>query len=120
MSHHSCCSDTSSDPRCNTIGARANDGSRHSLVFARWCLDSARWLVPSAILMLLPKCPACLAAYVAMGTGVGLSLSAATQLRVILVALCLASLSYLVARHMPYIPHALKFPKEYLWQQKSL
>ena len=98
MSHHLCCTDTMSDPRCDTLGARAKDGSRHSRVCARRCLASARWLVPSAILMLLPKCPACLAAYVATGTGIGLSLTTATSLRMVLMPLCVATLVYITAQ----------------------
>jgi hypothetical protein len=54
------------------------------------------------MLALLPKCPACLAAYVAIGTGVGLSLSTATPLRLLLVLLCVAVLSYLAARRLRY------------------
>jgi hypothetical protein len=57
-------------------------------------------MVPGVILALLPKCPACLAAYIAIGTGIGLSVSIATSLRLLLVIVCVASLSYLAARRV--------------------
>ena len=56
------------------------------------------WIAPGFVLVLMPKCPACLAAYVALGTGIGLSLPAAENLRSGAIALSVGLLGVLVIR----------------------
>ncbi|HEX7655003.1 MAG TPA: hypothetical protein VF607_15950 [Verrucomicrobiae bacterium] len=53
---------------------------------------AAHWLVPSVILVLMPKCPVCLAAYIALFTGLGISLPVAATLRSGLQWTCIAAL----------------------------
>src|SRR5262249_60891217 len=66
----------------------------------RRSVDLAGWIVPGAILALIPKCPICLATYIALGTGLGLSMAAAANLRVLLVIVCMISLICVAARQM--------------------
>jgi hypothetical protein len=61
------------------------------------------WALPSAGLVLVPKCPACLAAHVALWTGLGLSFSTATYLRWVLLFLCVASLLFLIVKRLDRI-----------------
>jgi len=57
-----------------------------------------RWVVPAALLALMPKCPLCLAGYIALATGVGLSFTVASWLRLGLIILCVAALVWFVVK----------------------
>lgn len=59
---------------------------------------AAAWTLPSVALALVPKCPMCVAAYLAIGSGLGVSLTTAAHLRTALVWLCWSTLALLVAR----------------------
>jgi len=61
---------------------------------------TAGWLVPAAILAVLPKCPMCFVIYFAMLTGVGLSVATAAHVRAVLVVMCVASFILLAAKHI--------------------
>ena len=98
MSAHHCCEVPANRPDRRTVPGRTENDRSKALAFVRSCLDIAEWIVPGAVLSLMPKCPACLAAYVAIGTGIGLSASTAAYLRTLLMILSAAALVYLAAR----------------------
>jgi len=60
----------------------------------RRAAEIAGGVASSIALIAMPKCPACLAAYVALWTGLGLSLATARFLRSSLLIVCVASLLY--------------------------
>jgi hypothetical protein len=85
---------------CCQIETRAGDNSRRSALWLRRGREMAGWLIPGVMLALLPKCPVCVAAYVALATGIGISLPAAAYLRAMLVVLCVASLAFIAPRRL--------------------
>jgi len=87
---------------CCEIKTRAGDNGRRPAPGLRLRRggEIAGWIVPSVTLALLPKCPLCVAAYVAVATGIGISLPVATHLRAMLVVMCVASLVFIAARRL--------------------
>jgi hypothetical protein len=56
--------------------------------------------IPVFAFVIIPKCPVCLAGYIALITGAGLSIPAATYMRTILIILCIVSFSYFIIKHV--------------------
>jgi high-affinity Fe2+/Pb2+ permease len=80
--------------------------------WARRVREIFAWVLPSALLVLAPKCPACLAAYVMLWTGLGLSLAAATYLRGVWLFLCAASLLFLIVKRLDRIRAVFRYFKK--------
>ena len=89
--------------QCCQIKTRVGENARPPA--SRRSREIAGWIIPGAILALLPKCPLCLAAYVAVWTGIGLSFSVATHLRAVLVILCVGLILFLAARNTRRLIH---------------
>lgn len=94
MTTRSCCAGSATHEVSGAMNATRS--GPQSIV--RRCNDLFGWTLPSAVLVLLPKCPMCLAAYIAAATGLGVSVSTAAQLRVLLLFLSVAALTLVAAK----------------------
>ena|SRR5438105_686147 len=88
------------DPAANSAGQNPSNGNRPTGLLRRaW--RGFQWLFPAALLVLMPKCPMCVVAYLALFTGIGISVSAAKLIQILMMAFCLISLAYLAVRQSP-------------------
>jgi hypothetical protein len=81
------------DQTSNSALPKVGDAKRPSgLLHRAW--RSIQWLFPTTVLVLMPKCPICFAAYVALFTGAGISVSTARWIQILMLVFCLTSLAY--------------------------
>lgn len=67
----------------------------------------AGYLLPSALLVFIPKCPMCFAAYLAFATGLGISVNTAGYLRMAVICLCFVFLAFAVTPRLLKLSHRL-------------
>jgi hypothetical protein len=85
---------------CCHIAARDRDNAPQPAPHLRRGAEIAGWIIPSATLVLLPKCPVCVAMYVALLSGVGISVASASILRTSLLILCVTALLFLALKRL--------------------
>jgi len=90
-------------PFCNLDAAPESEGpipdsERRPAGLLRRAWRGVQWLFPAALLALMPKCPLCVAAYIALFTGVGVSVTTARWIQLLMLGFCLTSLAYLAFR----------------------
>ena len=85
-------------PHCCQTQPRANGSTRLAMPRFQRASRNFGWILPSAVLTLLPKCPACMAAYVALGSGFVMTTSSAHLLLRSVTALCIAALAICLVR----------------------
>jgi len=85
------------EPTPKSAGPDPRDSKRSTGLFRR-AGRSIQWLFPATLLVLMPKCPLCVAAYVALFTGIGITVSTARWIQILMPVFCLIALAYLAVR----------------------
>lgn len=85
---------------CRQMPGRPGDTAHRARSYWWRGGEIAGWIIPSATLILLPKCPVCLAAYIALFSGLGMTVATASGLRTTLQTACITALIYLVVKHL--------------------
>jgi hypothetical protein len=62
--------------------------------------EIAGWIIPSAVLILIPKCPAFLVAYLALLSGIGISFAGASILRSVVLVVSTTALVCLALKRL--------------------
>jgi hypothetical protein len=87
-------------PHCCQVRPPAGRKANQAAPWLRRIGEAAEWLLPGTALALLPKCPMCVAAYVALGTGFVMTPASAHLLLWTVTAVCIGALAYCLTRRM--------------------
>ena len=87
-------------PHCCQRRLHASHKTPQQRIWLRRVREVAGWIVPGTLLALMPKCPMCLVAYVALASGLTLSCSSAHILVRTLTALCIGMLALCLVRRV--------------------
>ena len=87
-------------PHCCQRKLHTSRDGRQERTWLSRAREVAGWIVPGALLALMPKCPMCLVAYVALCSGLTLSVSSAHILTRTLTAVCIGTLALCVVRRV--------------------
>ena len=96
---HDCCSSSVAGAVAGRASERGVHGSSPlTRSKMRRGAKASGWVLPGAVMILMPKCPVCVVAYVALVSGVGISVTEAAHLRLAMLVLCGAALIYVAVR----------------------
>lgn len=84
---------------CNTETKPPAENKEGKKKTTRRSRDVIKMAISAGVFVLIPKCPVCLAGYIALATGVGISLTTATYMRFGLIIACILSLLYFALKH---------------------
>lgn len=92
MSAHTCCKAAANGN--NVIGPAEN--IKQPVNIAKRFIKAAGSIIPGIMLVFMPKCPLCVAYYITVVTGSGVSFTTAKYMRIALLLVCISSLAYII------------------------
>ena len=87
-------------PHCCQRELNTSRDARQQRTWLRQGREAAGWIVPGTLLALMPKCPMCLVAYVALCSGLTMSCSSAHILMRLFTVLCIGTMALCVVRRV--------------------
>jgi hypothetical protein len=86
-------------PLCNLEPTQGAGGGRRSNGLLRRAWEMTQWLCPTVAMIMIPKCPMCVAADIAIFSGLGVSVKTARWIQILMLCLCGISIVYLAIRY---------------------